>query len=449
LIDRQSNSSTGAGHVEAHRSLPAWGSTERCERLRIRDVATVNLYNAPMPCTRRDLVRLGLAGLASLGLGTCRGPTPDAERRRVNRPRYIVTILLTGGMDAIWTTDPRERAEIEPGIDLPYPSSAIIEAGALKLGPHLAAFVPVAQRLTVINGVQVATASHGWGWMQFDRMRTGVDERMPIIGSLLAETRDGQPLEVMQLPLDEATFRRMERLNPVDQLAMAAALDRQRRRLSAEQARGPAGHSLSSAAALLERMATASRFVLEPWIDAPTPSSANLQLALQRTLWAIENDLVACCQLSIDRYVQPWDSHWDNSQMQSAVSGRSFPLIARFLGRLGEARNAYGLLADQTLVVIGSELGRFPRLNSALGKDHWPEVPLLFWGAGVVHQQTFGQTGSHLQAVPVSLRTGRGVPTGGELLTLDDVGTTLLYLAGLDPEPRGYLGRRLDFLVAA
>jgi hypothetical protein len=66
-----------------------------------------------------------------------------------------------------------------------------------------------------------------------------------------------------------------------------------------------------------------------------------------------------------------------------------------------------------------------------------------------VHQQVFGRTGAHLQAVPVSLRTGRDVATGGELLTLDDIGTTLLHMVGLDPEPRGYLGRRLDFLVAA
>jgi uncharacterized protein (DUF1501 family) len=409
-----------------------------------------------MRCTRREALRLGVAGLASLGLGGCRGRAPDLERRGaspqrrgVTRPRYIVTILLTGGMDAIWTTDPRERAEIEPDVDLKYPASAIVEAGALRLGPHLAALAPVAARLSVVNGVQVATVSHNWGWLQFDRLRTGIDERMPVIGSLLGETRDGQPFSVVHLPHDEVTFRRVERVSPADRHAMAAALGRQRRQLSAAQADGPTGHSLGAAAALVERMATASPFVVEPWLAAGKPPSTNLQQILQRALWAIEHDLVACCQLSVDRYLQPWDSHWDNDQIQTAISGESFTLIARFLGQLGERRNAHGLLADQTLVVIGSELGRYPRLNTVLGKDHWPEVPFLFWGAGVVHQQTFGRTGTHLQAVPVSLRTGRDVATGGELLTLDDIGTTLLHLAGVDPEPRGYVGRRLDFLVAA
>jgi uncharacterized protein (DUF1501 family) len=402
-----------------------------------------------MPWTRRDALRIGIAGLAALGMGGCRDSPPDPRRRAQTRPRYIVTILLTGGMDAIWTTDPRERRDLEPGIDLTYPPSAIVQAGALTLGPHLAALAPVARRLSVVNGVQVATVSHNWGWLQFDRLRTGIDERMPVIGSLLGETRDGQPFAVVHLPHDDVTFKRIERLVPADRYAMAAALRRQRRQLSTAQADGPTGHSLGTAAALCERMAKLSPLVVEPWLAGGQPPSTNLQYLLQRALWAIEHDLVACCQLSVDRYSQPWDSHWDNDQIQAALSGESFALIARFLGLLGERRNAHGLLADQTLVVIGSELGRYPRLNSVLGKDHWPEVPFLFWGAGIVHQQVFGRTGAHLQAVPVSLRTGRDVATGGELLTLDDIGTTLLHMVGLDPEPRGYLGRRLDFLVAA
>src|SRR5262245_8850079 len=112
-----------------------------------------------MRCTRRDWLRLGLAGLTSLGLGCAK----REAKRRASRPRYVVTILLSGGMDSIWTTDPRERSEIEDGVDLPYPPAAIVEAGALRLGPHLAPLAPVARRLNVLNGVQVATANHNWG----------------------------------------------------------------------------------------------------------------------------------------------------------------------------------------------------------------------------------------------------------------------------------------------
>ena len=403
-------------------------------------------------CTRREALKLGLAGLASLGLSGCRGDSPSARPASVKRPRYFVTILLSGGIDSIWTTDPRERGEVEAGIDLPYRSSDIVEAGGLKLGPHLASLAPVAQRLSVVNGVQVATANHTWGWLQFDRLRTRIDERMPVIGSLLGEARDGQPLAVAQLPRDEMMFQRVERTTPDERREMAAALARQRRRLSATQAEGAVGQSLADAAALLDRMATARPFVPEAPdqpADAPKVAGGPFRHSFQRALWAIENDVVACCQLSGDRQGQPWDSHWDNTRLQTSASSNMVPLIARFLAALSERRNAHGLLADQTLVVIGSEIGRFPRLNGVLGKDHWPEVPFLFWGAGIVHQQTFGHTGTHLESLPVSLRTGRGGGAGGEMLTLDDIGTTLLHLAGVDPAPRGYVGRHLDFLVAA
>jgi hypothetical protein len=122
-------------------------------------------------------------------------------------------------------------------------------------------------------------------------------------------------------------------------------------------------------------MATASAFAAAPWTDATRPMAVNLQQDLQRALWAIENDLVVCCQVSVDRYGQPWDSHWDNHRVQASTSRSTIPLIAQFLRELGERRNAHGVLADQTLVVLGSELGRFPRLNGAQGKDHWPEAP--------------------------------------------------------------------------
>jgi len=135
-----------------------------------------------MRCTRRTLLEIGGAGLLSLVLPSARGAAPGAQHRRRDRPRYIVTILLSGGMDAIWTTDPRERRDVEAGVDLPYPATAIVEAGALQLGPHLAPLATVADRLSVVRGVQVGTANHNWGWLQFDRLRTGVDERMPIFG---------------------------------------------------------------------------------------------------------------------------------------------------------------------------------------------------------------------------------------------------------------------------
>jgi hypothetical protein len=54
-----------------------------------------------------------------------------------------------------------------------------------------------------------------------------------------------------------------------------------------------------------------------------------------------------------------------------------------------------------------------------------------------------------MQALPLSRRTGQADGRGGELVTLDDVGATVLHIAGLDPAHYDYSGRILDFLVGA
>jgi hypothetical protein len=62
---------------------------------------------------------------------------------------------------------------------------------------------------------------------------------------------------------------------------------------------------------------------------------------------------------------------------------------------------------------------------------------------------TFGATGKQLEGLAVSSSTGRPGGADPAPLRLDDVGTTALLLAGIDPERHGFTGRRLDFLVEA
>ena len=146
----------------------------------------------------------------------------------------------------------------------------------------------------------------------------------------------------------------------------------------------------------------------------------------------------------------PWDTHTFNTDRQKAAS-TAVGMIASFFAHLETRRNHRGPLADQTLVLVGSEIGRYPALNAAKGKDHFPEAPLVFYGAGVSRSgkgDAFGRTGRDMAALPISLRTGAPAPSGGHVLQLDDVGATLLYLGGVpDPRVYGYDGRILEFLV--
>ena len=55
-----------------------------------------------------------------------------------------------------------------------------------------------------------------------------------------------------------------------------------------------------------------------------------------------------------------------------------------------------------------------------------------------------------MEALPVSVQSGRAADANGHAPILDDVGATLLRLAGFaDPSVYGYDGKHLAFLVEA
>jgi len=424
--------------------------------------------------TRRDIVKLGLLGWAfSQGLSSrALGASPRSSPRR---PRYYVIVNLTGGVDSVYTTDPKLRAEVEPWVDVPYGPERIVTRGNLRLGPHLAPLKDC-RRMAILNGVQLGTANHDTGLHQVVRLRTQVKARMPLILDIIGAHRDGQPLSTLtlgsaglefysagwfgllpgQIPrgLDAAPkedlFEEIEQSAPGDLERLAAVLRRQAGRLreGGDRERGLTASNLDQVATLLGRMPHLPPFRPEIWSEDEDAQAIAVQL--QRVLWTLENDLTSGVQLAIG---QQWDTHWANARIQESSSGHFMPPFARFLQELEKRRNAHGTLVDNTVVVAGSELGRLPRLNTDLGKDHLSQAPYLFFGASIdpggARGEAFGRTSSRMEGLPISLMTGRDVAQGGHVPLLDDVGTTLLSIAGIDPAMYGYDGQLLRFLVAS
>jgi uncharacterized protein (DUF1501 family) len=408
--------------------------------------------------TRRDVLHLGLGPLA-----LARAPGRAGARRGGQRPpAYVLFIVLGGGIDAVYTTDPKTRGEVEPDIDVPYEPSDIIATGNLRLGPHLAPLAPWAGRLAIVNNVQVRTAGHEPGFNQLLRMRMGHHARLPTLLEVIGEARDDQPIGCITLGDNrvprqspspkglggEALLRSLDDTAPAELELMARALRRQSARLEGGGREAAASAvNLREAAALVERLSRVPAFRPAAWPAADGAGRA-AALALQRALWIFENDLGRCVQLNLYR----WDTHFRNRAGQAQASQTFFPLLARFLSELDSRRNGRGALGASTLVLLASELGRYPRLNGFQGKDHFPEAPMLFLGAGIrvdARVGSYGRTGRQMQARPVCLETGRDRRVGGAVLDLDDIGATLLHIAGIAPRPRGYFGRVVEFLVEA
>jgi hypothetical protein len=404
---------------------------------------------------RRDVLRLGLASaLLSVGMS---GRTRPEYRPPVKAPKYFVFVHLYGGMDAILTTNPRTRDSVDSSVDLPYEANAIKARGNACFGPALAPLTPFARDLVVINGVQVRTVGHQPGADQFVRLRLGSQGDLPSLFDILAEHRTTQPLGTITFydrrpvgftssAFDGWLFDQLDERQPADLERLASVFRRDADRALADGASAHgrmAADNLRASAHLMDVLPKLPRFT--PERVGGDDSTQRLNGQFQRAAWALQNDVARCVAI-ID---EGWDSHQHNLSNQTRAASRVFPALASFLARLARIKNADGALAEQTLVFVGSELGRFPILNSEQGKHHLPEAPYIIFspflrvdGAGA-----YGATGRRMEALPIDLRTGRAAAAGGTYLDLEDLGTTILHVAGIDPKLYGYSGRVLSFLV--
>lgn len=128
-----------------------------------------------------------------------------------------------------------------------------------------------------------------------------------------------------------------------------------------------------------------------------------------------------------------WDSHSNNFAQQSSAFQTTFRDVHAIVTHL-QSRNATagpGTLLDQTTVLVMSEMGRTPKLNSASGKDHWPITSLMAVGGAVRGGRVLGGTDDYQNALKVNYDTGLPDPAG-EDITAVNLGAALLQLAGVE-----------------
>ena len=121
-----------------------------------------------------------------------------------------------------------------------------------------------------------------------------------------------------------------------------------------------------------------------------------------------------------------YDTHFDNNPGMEKVN---IPFDQAFSALLDDLENR-GLL-ETTLVLVLSEFGRTPRLNSQAGRDHWPRAfSVALAGAGISGGVVVGSTtptASDPEDRPVSI---------------EDLAVTVYRILGLDPDHEFYAGGR-------
>src|SRR5512141_1656683 len=97
---------------------------------------------------RRHLLKLfGASAATAAAWPLLRSTRAHAET--MSRPRFYLQIIPQGGMDTIYTTDPKKASEVESGIDVPFGAGEIVEGAGYRLGPSLKSLARWMPRLAV------------------------------------------------------------------------------------------------------------------------------------------------------------------------------------------------------------------------------------------------------------------------------------------------------------
>jgi uncharacterized protein (DUF1501 family) len=393
--------------------------------------------------------------------------SPAARAAPRSRPRFYLQIIPQGGLDAVYTTDPRTTREVDPGIDVPYPAGDIVEAGGTRLGPSFRALAPWMPRLAIINAFHQNSANHVSGLAHITRYKSRATFETPTLFDILGSRRRGEatgaisigagfpsgfsaqflgaPSEVV-FGARPGLFEHLDRADPEDLVEVARALRLEARPLGGARAGASdrvTADNLLASAELLSRVAAIPKHQPVAWDHKLEPDYHN-GADLQRALWLFENALTRCVTVCVGN--QDFDTHFSNTTVQPMMADYLAFLLDRLFTELDHRSVDNRSLASQTLVIVGSEIGRFPRLNAAHGKDHFPQTPHVLFGAGIVTGASYGATGRDMAALPIAVATGRPQP-GGHTLRVDDLGVTLLQLDGANPDVHGYSGEHLSFLT--
>ena len=119
--------------------------------------------------------------------------------------------------------------------------------------------------------------------------------------------------------------------------------------------------------------------------------------------------------------------------MQIGLFQDFFASLSRLRERLASTPGPTGVpLAEDTLIVVGSEMGRTPAWNATFGRDHWPFTSMMLVGPGLRGGRVIGGYTARYGGIGVDPATGEPDPARPGIAAAD-IGATLLALGDVDP----------------
>ena len=128
-------------------------------------------------------------------------------------------------------------------------------------------------------------------------------------------------------------------------------------------------------------------------------------------------------------YESGWDQH-------SSIDNQSdhFELLFSDLCNIVDSLNTWGgaAFAQRVTMVVFSEMGRAPTLNTLAGKDHWTYTSAMIISQNIQGGRTIGGFNTNLIGQRVDPLSG-SIAESGARITANHLGAGLLQLADVDP----------------
>jgi hypothetical protein len=145
---------------------------------------------------------------------------------------------------------------------------------------------------------------------------------------------------------------------------------------------------------------------------------------------ALADGLCRCVSVGTDT---SWDTHVDNNLQQGPRFEKLFRALDEVCVLLQSVPGPSGRpLADDTVVVVMSEMARTPKINGTNGRDHWPFTSALVLGPGLTGGRVIGGYDELYTGAGVDRASGESAASAPPL-TMASLGATLLLLGDVDP----------------